>query len=113
MDFEWDKEQRDFRATVRAFLDANLPPDWEQLAHGPGSEAQSTFSKQFCGALAAADAGVRLTVFLGLENLFSEDEESSAAFCNWDVEGRYGTAHHRAAHNQAARGAAESQLIED
>jgi alkylation response protein AidB-like acyl-CoA dehydrogenase len=54
MDFEWDKQQRDFRATVRSFLEANLPDDWEELAHGPGSEAQSTFSKKFCGALAEA-----------------------------------------------------------
>jgi alkylation response protein AidB-like acyl-CoA dehydrogenase len=54
MDFDWNEDQRTFRATVRDFLDANLPPDWEELAHGPGSEAQTTFSKQFCGALAAA-----------------------------------------------------------
>jgi len=54
MEFEWDVEQQGFRATVRAFLAANLPADWENLAHGPGSEAQSTFSKKFCGALAKA-----------------------------------------------------------
>jgi alkylation response protein AidB-like acyl-CoA dehydrogenase len=54
MDFDWTEEQRDFRATVRAFLDDNLPPDWEALAHGPGSAVQTTFSKQFCGALAQA-----------------------------------------------------------
>lgn len=54
MDFEWSKEQREFRARVRAFLDANLPANWEEVAHGPGSEAQTVFSKQFCGALAEA-----------------------------------------------------------
>jgi alkylation response protein AidB-like acyl-CoA dehydrogenase len=54
MDFDWDKTQREFRSTVRAFLVANLPDNWEELAHGPGSEAQSTFSKKFCGALAEA-----------------------------------------------------------
>jgi len=54
MEFDWNDEQRAFRDTVRAFLDANLPPDWEALAHGPGSEAQTLFSKQFCGALAGA-----------------------------------------------------------
>jgi alkylation response protein AidB-like acyl-CoA dehydrogenase len=56
MDFDWNKEQQDFRSTVRNFLDANLPDNWEHLAHGPGSEAQTVFSKKFCGAL--ADAGM-------------------------------------------------------
>lgn len=54
MDFEWDVEQRAFRADVRAFLAAHLPPDWESLAHGPGSGSQSAFSKKFCAELAAA-----------------------------------------------------------
>ena len=52
MDFAWDEEQTAFRARVRAFLAANLPPDWEKIAHGPGSEAQTLFSKTFCAALA-------------------------------------------------------------
>ena len=56
MDFDWNTEQQDFRATVRAFLEANLTGNWEELAHGPGSKAQTVFSKQFCGAL--ADAGL-------------------------------------------------------
>ena len=54
MDFKWDNEQRTFRATVREFLAAHLPSDWESLAHGPGTEWQSAFSKHFCGQLAAA-----------------------------------------------------------
>ncbi|PPE71874.1 acyl-CoA dehydrogenase [Solimonas fluminis] len=54
MDFQWDAEQQSFRDTVRAFLAANLPADWEAQAHGPGSESQSAFSKKFCGALAEA-----------------------------------------------------------
>jgi alkylation response protein AidB-like acyl-CoA dehydrogenase len=54
MEFDWDDEQRSFRATVRAFLAANLPANWEDLAHGPGSAEQSAFSKKFCGALAQA-----------------------------------------------------------
>jgi len=54
MDFNWDVEQQAFRSTVRGFLAANLPADWESLAHGPGSEVQSTFSKRFCGELAKA-----------------------------------------------------------
>ena len=54
MNFDWNDEQRAFRATVRDFLEQNLPPEWEEMAHGPGSEAQTVFSKQFCGALAEA-----------------------------------------------------------
>ncbi len=56
MDFSWDEEQRAFRTTVREFLAAHLPSDWESLAHGPGTDWQTNFSKQFCGAL--ADAGL-------------------------------------------------------
>ena len=52
MDFDWSEEQRAFRSTVRNFLQDNLPHNWEELAHGPGSKAQTVFSKQFCGALA-------------------------------------------------------------
>jgi len=54
MEFGWDEQQQRFRATVRAFLAANLPADWESLAHGPGSAAQSVFSKIFCAKLAEA-----------------------------------------------------------
>jgi alkylation response protein AidB-like acyl-CoA dehydrogenase len=54
MEFAWDAEQKAFRAHVRAFLAANLPDNWETLAHGPGSGTQSTFSKTFCAKLAQA-----------------------------------------------------------
>jgi alkylation response protein AidB-like acyl-CoA dehydrogenase len=54
MNFAWNPEQTTFRALVRDFLAANLPDNWESIAHGPGSEAQSVFSKQFCAALASA-----------------------------------------------------------
>jgi alkylation response protein AidB-like acyl-CoA dehydrogenase len=54
MEFDWSAEQRAFRATVRAFLAEHLPADWERVAHGPGSESQSAFSKRFCARLAEA-----------------------------------------------------------
>jgi alkylation response protein AidB-like acyl-CoA dehydrogenase len=54
MDFSWDAEQQTFRSTVRAFLAAHLPADWEALAHGPACRSQSVFSKTFCAALAKA-----------------------------------------------------------
>jgi alkylation response protein AidB-like acyl-CoA dehydrogenase len=54
MDFVWDDKHATFRSTVREFLEANLPANWEQLAHGPASEAQTRFSKEFCAKLAKA-----------------------------------------------------------
>lgn len=54
MDFHWSEEQRSFRERVRAFLAEHLPPDWEAMAHGPGSPAQTAFSKTFCAKLAQA-----------------------------------------------------------
>jgi alkylation response protein AidB-like acyl-CoA dehydrogenase len=54
MDFNWSDDQAQYRARVRAFIHDNLPDDWEELAHGPGSREQTDFSKVFCGKLAEA-----------------------------------------------------------
>jgi alkylation response protein AidB-like acyl-CoA dehydrogenase len=54
MEFDWNPQQQAFRAQVQAFLAQNLPADWESIAHGPGSHAQSNFSKQFCAKLSQA-----------------------------------------------------------
>ena len=54
MDFAWSEEQAAFRATVREFLADNLEADWETLAHGPASEAQTKFSRVFCAKLSKA-----------------------------------------------------------
>jgi alkylation response protein AidB-like acyl-CoA dehydrogenase len=54
MDFAWDQEQAAFRARVREFLAENLASDWETIAHGPASEAQTKFSRVFCAKLAKA-----------------------------------------------------------
>jgi alkylation response protein AidB-like acyl-CoA dehydrogenase len=54
MEFAWDPGQQAFRASVRGFLAAHLPGDWEALVLGPASQAQSAFSKKFCAQLAAA-----------------------------------------------------------
>lgn len=56
MEFDWNQEQKDFRAEVRNFLATHLPDNWESIAHGPGSVAQSDFSRHFCAQL--ADAGL-------------------------------------------------------
>jgi alkylation response protein AidB-like acyl-CoA dehydrogenase len=54
MDFAWDDKHAAFRSTLRDFLAANLPANWEHVAHGPASEAQTAFSKEFCAKLAKA-----------------------------------------------------------
>ena len=54
MDFTWSDEQATFRRTVREFLATHLPADWESVAHGPASAAQTSFSKEFCQELAKA-----------------------------------------------------------
>jgi len=57
MKFEWGPQHLAFREKLRAFLAENLPADWEHRAHhGPGSRAQTEFSREFCGKL--ADAGL-------------------------------------------------------
>ena len=53
VDFAWSDEERAYRAELEAFLDAELPADWEEIAKGgPGSDAQVAFAKRFCPALA-------------------------------------------------------------
>ncbi|MCZ6783851.1 MAG: acyl-CoA dehydrogenase family protein, partial [Proteobacteria bacterium] len=53
MEFDWPEEDAAHRAELRAFLDETLPADWEALSrHGPGSDIQAAFSREFCGKLA-------------------------------------------------------------
>ncbi len=53
MNFDFTDEQQAFRQRIRDFLAENLPENWEELAHhGPGSEEQTHFSREFCGKLA-------------------------------------------------------------
>jgi len=55
MNFEWTPEHQAFRDNLRAFLKAELPDNWESIAHhGPGSAEITAFSRQFCGRLAEA-----------------------------------------------------------
>ncbi len=95
MNFDWEPEQLNFRAHVRDFLAANLPDDWEEIAHGPGTAAQSLFSKHFCGAL--ADAGLLIphwperwggrdadpwTAFILAEEMWSAGEPRGGQYMN-------------------------------
>jgi alkylation response protein AidB-like acyl-CoA dehydrogenase len=53
VEFVWAEEDERFRAELRAFLEAELPRDWEALSkNGPGSDAQLDFSRRFCARLA-------------------------------------------------------------
>ncbi len=53
MEFDWLESDVKHRSEVRAFLDNVLPENWEEISeHGPGSDAQAAFSKEFCRKLA-------------------------------------------------------------
>ena len=53
MQFTWTGEEAGFRTRLQDFLVANLPADWEKVAHhGPGSAELTEFSKTLCGKLA-------------------------------------------------------------
>lgn len=113
MNFAWTPEQTAFRALVRDFLAANLPENWETIAHGPGSEAQSVFSRQFCAAL--ADAGLLVphwpaswggrdadpwTAFILAEEMWAAGEPRGGQYMNVNWIGptlmRYGTGQQQA-----------------
>lgn len=52
MEFGWSAEEEAHRARIRQMLEQLLPPDWEQISvHGPGSDEQTAFSREFCAAL--------------------------------------------------------------
>jgi len=54
VDFGWTAEQQAFRQRLQDFLAANLPADWEAIAHhGPGSAEITAFSRRLCASLAA------------------------------------------------------------
>jgi alkylation response protein AidB-like acyl-CoA dehydrogenase len=53
VEFDWLESDVEHRRDVKAFLAETLPDDWEEIAaHGPGSDVQAAFSKEFCGKLA-------------------------------------------------------------
>jgi len=53
VEFAWSDDEIAFRAELVRFVDATLPPDWDEIAKGgPGSDEQVAYSKRFCPALA-------------------------------------------------------------
>ncbi|WP_197911718.1 acyl-CoA dehydrogenase family protein [Kineobactrum salinum] len=54
MEFGWSAEEVSHRKWIREVLDKLLPSNWESISvHGPGSDAQTEFSRDFCRNLAA------------------------------------------------------------
>ncbi|WCT73469.1 acyl-CoA dehydrogenase family protein [Sphingomonas naphthae] len=52
MEFGWSDAHEAYRAKITAFLKKTLPADWDQIAlHGPGSDAQTDYSRHFCKLL--------------------------------------------------------------
>jgi len=55
VEFGWSDQEKAYREIVRSTLEKHLPDDWDDIAvHGPGSHAQTEFSKRFCPILAEA-----------------------------------------------------------
>ena len=53
MEFGWSEAHDASRARVADILARTLPDDWDEIAlHGPGSDAQTEYSKGFCKLLA-------------------------------------------------------------
>jgi alkylation response protein AidB-like acyl-CoA dehydrogenase len=52
VEFAWDESDAQFRRDLVRFLEAALPPDWEDLSKdGPGSDRQAHFSREFAARL--------------------------------------------------------------
>ncbi len=53
MEFRFSLEDAAFREELVEFLRDQLPSEWESMSEGgPGSDAQASFSREFCGKLA-------------------------------------------------------------
>jgi alkylation response protein AidB-like acyl-CoA dehydrogenase len=50
MEFEWSDEEQSLRAELRAFLDEELPADWD--LNTPGEDPSSVFTREMAGKLA-------------------------------------------------------------
>ena len=67
MEFQWTEKHKFCRARIADFLANTLPDDWDQIAlHGPGSDAQTDYSRTFCKLLddVYKDLGFEYFVFV-------------------------------------------------
>lgn len=109
MEFGWTPEEDAHRARIRDLLAEVLPADWEEISlHGPGSDAQTEYSRRFCALLAergllvphwpaafgGEDAPVWQQFILG-EEMWAAGEPRGAQYMNVNWVGpvlmRYGT----------------------
>ena len=116
MEFAWSEEDLAFRRELRAFLAETLPADWEEISrHGPGSDVQADYSKEFCPKLAergwltqnwpreygGSDASAWRHIILG-EEMWQIGEPRSSQYMNVNWIGptimRYGTEEQKARH---------------
>jgi alkylation response protein AidB-like acyl-CoA dehydrogenase len=53
LEFDWSQDDIQHRSDVRAFLQQELPANWEEMSqHGPGGDSQAAFSRTFCARMA-------------------------------------------------------------
>ena len=58
MEFGWSAEDAAFRAELRAFLDATLPADWDEIAKdGPGQRRAGSRSRAASARRSPSAAG--------------------------------------------------------
>lgn len=109
MEFGWSAEEDAHRTRIRELLARTLPADWDQISlHGPGSDAQTAYAREFCALLAGQgllvpnwpkehggeDAPVWLQFILG-EEMWAAGEPRGGQYMNINWVGpvlmRYGT----------------------
>jgi len=53
LEFDWSQDDVQHRNDIRAFLQQELPANWEEMSqHGPGGDSQAAFSRTFCARMA-------------------------------------------------------------
>jgi hypothetical protein len=52
VEFDWSPDDIAHRAEIKSFLHDVLPGNWDEMsAHGPGSDVQAHYSREFCGKI--------------------------------------------------------------
>ena len=116
MEFGWSQEDLAFRRELQEFLDETLPESWAEMSrHGPGSDAQAEYAREFCPRLAArgwltqnwpaeyggSDASAWRHIILG-EEMWLRGEPRSSQYMNVNWVGptimEFGTDEQKAKH---------------
>jgi alkylation response protein AidB-like acyl-CoA dehydrogenase len=116
VEFEWSEDDLAFRRELQQFLADTLPAGWEEMSrHGPGSDVQAEYAREFCPRLAAKgwltqnwprawggrDASPWRHIILG-EEMWRVGEPRSSQYMNVNWVGptimQYGTDEQKALH---------------